>query len=412
MIPVSLTARLSRPFGTATRPRELLAIAIAVGAMGTLGFSVTAPILPDLADAFGVSQGSIGLVQGSISLAGVIFSALIGYLADRIGRRRVILTALALFSVFGVAGFFARSFWALVAVRFMQGVGTSGILGVGIVLIGDAFEGDARTRAMGVNMTGLQMTSLLGPMVAGLLAIGGIFRPFLIFLVGIPLAAWASRMPADRPEGSVERPLRHLAAAVTAMRGQRTLADYAGVLAATFVATYLLHGLGLTVVPLLLDDVFGIDVAARGVLIASFQLGIVLAAIRIGMLIDWIGRVNLITAAFTLMAAGSAVTALAPSALAVVAGLTVCGFGFGAFVPQAQAYAATVGGQHYRGLTVLIWVTIIRLSQLIGPPAGSMLYDAAGPTVPFWVAAAITGALALLWIPVRRAVARPAGAAG
>ncbi len=409
---MSLATRLSRPLGTATRPSERLAIAIAVGAMGTLGFSVTAPILPDLADAFGVSLGSIGLVQGSISFAGVIFSALIGYTADRIGRRRVILAALGLFSAFGVAGFFARSFWALVVVRFIQGIGTSGILGVGIVLIGDSFEGAARTRAMGINMTGLQMTSLLGPMIAGFLAVNGTFRPFLIFLIGIPLAAWASRMPADRPEAAVERPLRHLRAALATMRRERALADYAGVLAATFVATYLLHGLGLTVVPLLLDEEFGVDVAARGVFIAAFQLGIVLAAIRIGMLIDWMGKVNVITAAFALMAVGSAVTALATSAVSVAAGLAVCGFGFGAFVPQAQAYAATVGGHRYRGLTVLVWVTIIRLSQVAGPPAGSMLYDAAGPTVPFWSAAAITGVLAVAWIPVRRAVSNPAGAAG
>ena len=405
---MSLATRLRRPLGTASRPSERLAIAIAVGAMGTLGFSVTAPILPDLADAFDVSLGSIGLVQGSISFAGVMFSALIGYMADRIGRRRVILAALGLFSVFGVAGFFARSFWTLVVVRFIQGIGTSGILGVGIVLIGDSFEGAARTRAMGINMTGLQMTSLLGPMIAGFLAVNGTFRPFLIFLIGIPLAAWASRMPADRPEVTVERPLRHLRAALETMRREHTLADYTGVLVATFVATYLLHGLGLTVVPLLLDEEFGVDVAARGVFIAAFQLGIVLAAIRIGMLIDWMGKVNVITAAFALMAVGSAITALATTAISVAAALAVCGFGFGAFVPQAQAYAATVGGQHYRGLTVLVWVTIIRLSQVAGPPAGSMIYDAAGPTVPFWSAAAITGVMACAWIPLRRVMSEPA----
>jgi len=401
---VSAAAFLSRPFGTATRPYEQLAIAIAVGSMGTLGFSVTAPILPDLAETFGVSRGSIGLVQGSISFAGVLFSALIGYMADRIGRRRVILTALLLFSVFGVAGFFARSFWSLVIVRFIQGIGTSGILGVGIVLIGDAFAGEARTRAMGINMTGLQTTSLLGPLIAGFLAVNGTFRPFLIFLVGFPLAAWSSRMPSDRPNTTVEPPLRHLRAAVVAMRTNGTLADYVGVLVATFVATYLLHGLGLTVVPLLLNDEFGVEVATRGALIASFQLGIVLAAIRIGLLIDWIGKVKLITTAFALMAAGSAVTALASSPGWVVAGLAVCGFGFGCFVPQAQAYAATVGGRHHRGITVLIWVTIIRISQLGGPPAGSFLYDVTGPTVPFWSVTAVTAAVALAWIPLRRAL--------
>ncbi len=401
---MSAASRLIRPFGTTRRPAERLAIAIAVGALGTLGFSVTAPILPDLADAFGVSRGAIGLVQGSISFAGVLFSALIGYLADRVGRRRVILAALAIFSVFGLAGFIARSFWALVAVRFLQGAGTSGILGVGIVLIADAFEGDARTRAMGINLTGLQMTSLLGPVIAGFLATGGIFRPFLIFAVGIPLAAWASRMPDDRPATSVDPPLRHLRTALATMRRERTLADYAGVLAATFIATYLLHGLGLTVVPLLLDDLFGLDVAARGVFIATFQLGIVLAAVRVGSLIAAMGRTNLITTAFTLMTAGAVVTALAASTWSVAVGLAVCGFGFGAFIPQAQAYAATVGGNRYRGLTVLIWVTIIRVSQLVGPPAGSMLYDSVGPTVPFWSAAAVTCVLAVAWKRVRRSL--------
>ena len=373
--------------------------------MGALGFSVTAPILPDLADSFGVSRGSIGLVQGSISFAGVLFSAIIGYLADRTGRRRVILAALTLFSVFGVAGFFANSFWSLVTVRFIQGIGTSGILGVGIVLIADAFEGSARTRAMGINLTGLQMTSLLGPVIAGVLAVGGTFRPFLIFLIGAPLAAWASRMPADHPSTAVEPPLRHLRAAVVAMGRDGTLADYLGVLVATFMATYLLHGLGLTVVPLLLEDAFSVNVGARGVYIASFQLGIVLAAVRIGWLIDRMGRTNVVTSSFVLMALGAAVTAPALSAVTVAVGLTICGFGFGGFIPQAQAYAATAGGATHRGLTVLIWVTIIRLSQVTGPPAGSLLYDAAGAGVPFWSAAAACGAMAVAWIPLRRTLA-------
>jgi hypothetical protein len=38
--------------------------------MGTLGFSITAPILPDLADALGVSRASIGLVQAAVSVPG------------------------------------------------------------------------------------------------------------------------------------------------------------------------------------------------------------------------------------------------------------------------------------------------------------------------------------------------------
>ena len=223
----------THPFGTATRPNERLAIAIGVGAMGTLGFAVTSPILPDLATYFGVSRGSIGLVQAAVSVPGVLFSILIGYMADRFGRRRVVLTALIFFSIFGCAGFFARSFWGLVGVRFLQGIGTSGILGVGIVLIGDAFEGQARTRAMGINITGVTLVQMMGPIVSSQLATGGIFRSFLIFMIGFPLAVWASRMPTDKPVGTIALPHRHIGSALRKMRRDGTMVDYLGLLRAT-----------------------------------------------------------------------------------------------------------------------------------------------------------------------------------
>jgi ACDE family multidrug resistance protein len=402
-----LSSRLTRPFGTATGPTERLAIAIAVGAMGTLGFSVTSPILPDLADELGVSRGAIGLVQAAVSIAGVLFSAMIGYYADRVGRRRVILVSLALFSICGVAGFFARSYWLLVAARFAQGIGTSGILGVGIVLIGDTFHGEERTRAMGINLTGLQLTSMMGPIIASVLAVGGTFRPFLIFVIGVPLAAWASRMPMDRPSEEVDRPTRHLKASLATMRREHTLVDYIGMLVATFVATYVLHGLGLTVTPLLLADEFDVEVVGRGLLISMFQLGSITIAIRIGRLIARHGARRLLTAGFWLMATGSALAGLAPEAWVVGCGLLIAGLGFGAFVPQVQSYAAAVGGARYRGVTVLMWVTVVRISQVLGPPTGSLVYDHSGPTVPFTIAAAVLALMAVTWIPLRRVFLPP-----
>lgn len=384
-------------------------MAIAVGAMGTLGFAITSPILPDLADSFGVSRASIGLLQAAVSVPGVLLSALIGYFADRVGRRRVVLLALLIFSVFGVAGFFARSFWVLVGLRFCQGVGTSGILGVGIVLIGDAFEGDARTRAMGFNITGITIISMSGPIVAGLLATGGTFRPFLIFLIGFPLMAWASRMPPDRPTHTIAAPTRHMAAAVRAMREQRTLRDYVGLLIATLAAVFILHGLGLTVTPLFLEEEFGVPVAVRGFILASFQAGTILVAIRIGRLLTRFGARRALTLAFWSMALGTTVAGLAPEAWVVGAGLGIAGIGFGLFLPQVQAFTAAAGGARYRGVTVLMWVTVVRIAQVVGPPTGSQLSDRIGTRVVFLVAAGGMAVLAASWRPVRSAVVSTQG---
>jgi ACDE family multidrug resistance protein len=391
----------THPFGTASRPNERLAIAISVGAMGTLGFAVTSPILPDLATELDVSRGSIGLVQAAVSVPGVLFSAVIGYLADRTGRRRVVLTALLLFSAFGCAGFFARSFWGLIGVRFLQGVGTSGILGVGIVLIGDIFEGDARTRAMGLNITGVTFVAMLGPVVSSQLAAGGIFRSFLIFLIGFPLFIWASRMPTDKPTGTIELPHRHVAAAIRTMRDNKTIVDYLGVLIATLSGVFVLHGLGLTVTPLFLDEEFGTPVSERGFILAAFQAGTILVAVRIGTIVARVGAQRALTFAFWMMAIGAAFAGLAPTAWAVAGGLAFAGLGFGLFMPQAQSYAATAAGDRFRGVTVLLWVTVVRTAQVVGPPTGSFISDRVGGRTAFFVAAVGMAVLAGSWRPVR-----------
>lgn len=400
----------SHPLGTATKPNERLAIAIAVGAMGTLGFAVTSPILPDLATEFDVSRSSIGLVQAAVSVPGILFSALIGYFADKFGRRRIVLIALLFFSVFGLAGFFARSFWSLIAVRFFQGMGTSGILGVGIVIIGDAFEGEARTRAMGVNLTGVTLVAMLGPIVSSQLATGGIFRSFLIFVIGFPLAVWASRMPADTPTGSIDLPHRHFSAAISRMREIGSLVDYTGVLVASLASVFVLHGLGLTVTPLFLEEEFGTPVGTRGLILAGFQAGTILVAIRIGRVLSRLGVHRTLTIAFWLMAIGALSAGFAPSAALVGCGLAIAGVGFGMFVPQAQAYVANAAGAQFRGVTVLIWVTVLRIAQVIGPPTGSTISDRFGGRTAFLLAGVGIALLAVVWSPIRQRLETPTNA--
>ena len=388
------------PIGQATTSNERIALAIALGSMGTLGFSITSPLLPDLADALGVSRGAIGLVQAAVSVPGVIFSVFIGYLADRFGRRRVVLNGLAIFSVFGVAGFFTHSFWGLIAVRFLQGIGTSGILGVSVVLVTDIYEGPARTRAMGYNLAGVTVVSMLGPAISGALASGGLFRPFLVFSVGAPLLVWATRMPADSPDQAPESPLRHVGEAVADMRRRGTLTVFVGVLGVTLAQVGLLHGLGFTTTPLFLDRQFGVPVQIRGFIVASFQVGLIAAALWSGRVRQRWGTSATVTTALVLLGLGAGVVALSPEAWVVPVGLSISGIGYGALTPLTQSYSASATTPAYRGVTVLTWVTVVRLAQVIGPASGSALSEAAGGRTTFGIAAVAMGLLAASWHPV------------
>jgi predicted MFS family arabinose efflux permease len=369
--------------------------------MGTLGFSITSPLLPDLAEALSVDTGAIGLVQAAVSVPGVLLSLLIGYFADKVGRRRVVLVSLILFSLAGTAGFFARTFWLLVAARLIQGIGTSGILGLSIVLVGDLFQGAERTRAMGFNMAGLTLVNMAGPTLSGVIGRTDVFRPFLIFLVGLPLAMWVTRMPVE-PLRHAESPLRHLGDAFRFVRNAGHLVDYIGILGVTVATTVLLHGFGYTTTPLYLKAVFAIESSGRGFIIAAFQVGTVIAAIQIGRLRARRSGGSLVSLSLGLMAAGATVTALAPAWWFVAVGLGVAGVGFGLWVPIAQEQTAEVGGDVYRGLTVLMWVTFVRVAQVIGPPLGASMSDGIGPRATFATAGAGMAVALLTWQPIRR----------
>ena len=244
-------------------------------------------------------------MQGSVALPGIIFSLVIGYLADRLGRKRVVVASTLIFSTFGLAGFWASSFWMLVGFRFLQGIGISGMLGLGIALVGDLFEGPERTRAVGYNLAGIQFMSMLGPIISGLIATGGTFRPFLLFGLGFPLALWATRLAIPRHAVTTRSPLRHVRDMVADMRASNTMTDYLGVLTASLLAVVVFHGVILTATPLFLESEFGVAVQGRGAILAFFQGGVVIAALVFSRVGSRLGS-RAVTLGFFLMALGLA----------------------------------------------------------------------------------------------------------
>ena len=106
--------------------KRLLPLILAISGAGVLNFSLISPALPDLAEELDVSRGVIGMVQGAVAIPGIFIAIFVGYLADLRGRRFVAILSLLLFGIGGTLGFFARSFWPLVAVRASTAPGVVG----------------------------------------------------------------------------------------------------------------------------------------------------------------------------------------------------------------------------------------------------------------------------------------------
>ncbi len=156
----------SRSERSAGRSRPPLPLIYALTITGVLANTLVAPVVPDILDDLGVSQSSAGLVLSAATLPGIVLAPVIGVLADRFGRREVLIPCLVLFGVAGTLNALAPSFTVLLILRFMQGIGSAGLVNLAVVLIGDHWEGVDRARTMGHNAAALTTALAILPPLA------------------------------------------------------------------------------------------------------------------------------------------------------------------------------------------------------------------------------------------------------
>ena len=193
--------------------------AVALGTfMATLDSSIVNVALPTLARTFGASVTQIEWVALAYVLTITAFLLPFGRLGDALGRRRVFLLGLLLFTLGSLACAFAVSTGTLVAARVAQGVGASMVSANSVALITAAFPPDQRGRALGMVGAVVGMGLTVGPPLGGLLLSS--FGWASIFLVNLPIGVLGllyarSTLPADAPAGP--RPAFDVAGALCAL---------------------------------------------------------------------------------------------------------------------------------------------------------------------------------------------------
>src|SRR3954453_4659495 len=99
---------------------------------------------------FGVGTGATGALSTVTLSASAVGGILGGVLADRIGRARMLIISVAVYSVFTFLSGLATSYPMLMVFRVFQGIGFGGEWGVGAVLVAELVPPEARAKALGV----------------------------------------------------------------------------------------------------------------------------------------------------------------------------------------------------------------------------------------------------------------------
>ena len=342
-------------------PDLWLLFAVTLVAVGNV--SSVAPAFPQVVEVFGISRVQVGWVVTAYSLPGILSAPLAGGLADRLGRKHVLVPTLLVFGVAGGACALARSFPVLLALRVVQGAAAAPLVGLAVTVIGDRYDGPTRATAIGYNATALNVGTATYPALGGTLAAFAWFWPFALPLLAIPVAlavAWKLEPPTvDRAQTLAD----YLAVARDRLTDRRVL----GLLGINLGVFILIFGAFLTYVPELLDERFGSPPVVAGLVLALASVSSGLVATQLGRLSTVVSEDRLIQGSLVIDGVALALMPLAPAPWGVGAASFLFGVAQGLNQPALQTRLAGLASDASRGILLSLNGMVLRLGQAIGP---------------------------------------------
>lgn len=150
-----------------TRRPVVLAFLMTTMALGSIEGTIVATAMPSIVSTLGGFE-LFSWVFSAYLLTQAVFTPICGSLADSFGRKPVLLVSISVFLAASLACGFADSMPLLIAFRFLQGVGAAGIATMVVTLAGDLYTVRERGRVQAYLASVWGVSSVLGPLIGGL----------------------------------------------------------------------------------------------------------------------------------------------------------------------------------------------------------------------------------------------------
>jgi predicted MFS family arabinose efflux permease len=364
------------------KPDKTTVATMLAGMCTFLNMYSTQPLLPLLRETFHASELEVSFTVSATILATALTAPIIGMIAERRGRKKVIVPSLFLLTIPTALVATSTSLHALIFWRFAQGLFVPGVIAVMLAYVNEERAGRGVGRAMSSYITGTVIGGFLGRFISGVVATHWHWRSAFLVLAALNLIGavmvrvW---LPPAKNFVRAEHLRQVLDHAKEHLRNRRLLANFgmgsAVLLAQVGCFTY--ANFYLAAAP------FGLNSAQLGSIFFVYLLGVVITP-QSGRFLDRFGFRHTTVLYCTMMIAGLLLT-LVKSVPVVIVGLAI--FSSGVFVAQASATVQTgaIAGRA-RSSAAGLYVTFYYL----GGSVGATLTDW------FWHWAAWPGCVALL----------------
>ncbi len=390
----------------------ILRVGLVIG-LGELGFATVVPLLPlYLTEQLGASASIVGLVIASFALVETVMKTVWGSLADRIGRRPMIVAGLFLSSIAPLVMSVLRVPLLFVPLRLIDGAGSAALWPAATAIVADVSPPQRRATAMGtLNMfflAGLALGPVLGLMVSGFTkshATGFYLASFL--LAGAGMLALVMLRGVGKGRHPVLEPTTLDIHGIEAtdvdkiVEGLRFSPELLMMLMVAFVQAF---GLGLLtpIIFIYLKHTVGLPENLIGSLILVLVLVIALGQVPGGRLADRWGKPFTVRVGMVLGSVGMWILPLSPRLEVFGVAALVMGASYALSVPAWHALVSELAPPGRIALAMGAAQTAEGLGLVIGPLLGGTLWDTIGQEAPFILSAVIfTVATAVLMIALR-----------
>ena len=345
-------------------------IIFGVTLIAVMGIASITPAFPGIIKYFGISTQQVGWLIAAFTLPGIFLTPVTGILADRVGRKLVLIPSLI---VFGIAGFmcsFMKDFHSLLALLFIQGIGASSLSSINITLIGDLYTGEKRTALMGYNASILSIGTAAYPAIGGLIATFGWQYIFYLPLLAIPLAIFVW-LGLNNPEPKDHQGIGEYFRRIWKSINQPSVW---GLFVVNMLVFVLLYGAYLTYFPIMLSE--RLQATSVHIGLSMSVMSLVTAATA-----SQLSRLNKLLKPKYLLITGSSLYLLSMLMLIfascwtmVFASVVLFGLGHGILIPSIQNLLVGFASIKERAAFMSFNSMVLRIGQTLGPLVIGIFY--------------------------------------